>query len=160
MRTNILRKAVITLMLSVTLTISAQKEERPRIPQEKMAEAMAKNIATNMKLEGATYDKFIDTYESYRKEMWAIMPKHGKPDKRREQETEEKVAERMKENFERSQKLLDIRTKYYHKFSGFLTQRQIEQMYKQERKMAEHLKARNKHHKPHKGDKPAGNKGN
>ena len=48
----------------------------------------------------------------------------------------------MRKRFERSQKVLDIRNKYYQEFSKFLTQKQIEQMYDKERKMMKRLSER------------------
>lgn len=157
MKTDTFRKIALVLMLFLSMSMAAQKEyndSKQRMPREKMDEAQAKNIATELKLEGATYNKFVETYANYRKELWATMPKHNRKKQRPENETEEMAAERMKENFERSQKMLDLRTEYYHKFSKFLSQKQIEQMYKKEKKMAERLKQRMKNGKPHGSDKP------
>ena len=41
--------------------------------------------------------------------------------------------ERIKQRFARSEKILNIRQKYYKEYSKFLTQAQIEKVYKQER---------------------------
>ena len=57
-------------------------------------------------------------------------------------ETEEQAAQNMQRRFEQSQKVLDIRNKYYKEFSKFMTQKQIEQMYDKERKIMKRLKQR------------------
>ena len=49
---------------------------------------------------------------------------------------------RIKQRFERSEKILGIRQKYYKEYSKFLTQDQIEQVYKQERLTRRHLAKR------------------
>jgi hypothetical protein len=43
---------------------------------------------------------------------------------------------------ERSQKILDLREKYYKKYSAFLTQKQIERVYELERKAMQRLSKR------------------
>lgn len=108
-----------------------------------MAETQAKHIAADLNLTGKTYDRFVETYENYKKELWQTAPKRSK-NKRSQSTTEEQAAENMRQRFERSQKVLDIRNKYYQEFSKFLTQKQIEQMYEKERKMMKRLSERRK----------------
>ena len=50
----------------------------------------------------------------------------------------------MRQRFEQSQKMLDIRDKYYKEFSKFMTQKQIELMYDKERKIMQRLSKRHK----------------
>ena len=54
---------------------------------------------------------------------------------------------RIKQRFAMSEKILDIRQKYYKEYSKFLTQTQIEKVYEQERKMMNRL-AKRRHMKP------------
>ena len=44
-----------------------------------------------------------------------------------------------KQRMERSQKILDLREKYYKKYSAFLTQKQIERVYELEHKAMKRL---------------------
>ena len=61
----------------------------------------------------------------------------------------------MENRFDHSQKILDLRKKYYKKFSQFLTPQQIERSYKLERqslkRLAERQKNRGQKAKPGKG---------
>lgn len=47
-----------------------------------------------------------------------------------------------KQDFERSQKILDLRQKYYKRYSTFLTQRQIQCVYEIEKQMRYRLAAK------------------
>lgn len=50
-------------------------------------------------------------------------------------ETEAQTEQQIKQRFEKSEKILEIRQKYYKKYSQFLTQRQIQRVYELERQM-------------------------
>lgn len=60
--------------------------------------------------------------------------------------TDSETEQAIKERFERSQRILNIRQAYYAKYSEFLTQPQIRQVYELERQMmirlAKHKKNR------------------
>ena len=109
--------------------------------REQMVEMQAKHIAEDLALDDKTNKKFIETYSRYKNELWTVAPKPGKK-MNRPSETEEQAAQKMRERFERSQKILDIRDKYYKEFSKFMTQKQIELMYEKEKKMMQRLKMR------------------
>lgn len=68
---------------------------------------------------------------NYKKDIWALGPRlrHNRQGGASEQENEERI----KQRFARSEKILNIRQKYYKEYSKFLTQAQIEKVYKQER---------------------------
>ena len=135
------KTTILTLMLIFT-TIGLQAQDaRQRMSREQMAETQAKHIAADLNLTGKTYDRFVETYENYKKELWQTAPKRSKK-RCHQSETEEQAAENTRQRFERSQKMLDIRNKYYQEFSKFLTQKQIEQMYEKERKMMKRLSER------------------
>lgn len=140
---KITRTIILTLMLIFTTIGSQAQDARQRMSREQMAETQAKHIAADLNLTGKTYDRFVETYENYKKELWQTAPKRSK-NKCRKSETEEQAAENTRQRFERSQKMLDIRNKYYQEFSKFLTQKQIEQMYEKERKMMKRLSERRK----------------
>lgn len=130
------------IAIMCTTSVKAQApNEKQRMSREQMVEMQAKHIAEDLALDDKTNKKFIDTYSRYKKELWTVAPK---PDKKmnRASETEEQAAQKMRERFERSQKILDIRDKYYKEFSKFMTQKQIELMYDKEKKMMQRLKMR------------------
>lgn len=135
------RTIILTLMLVFTAFGTQAQNAKQRMSREQMAETQAKHIAADLNLTGKTYDRFVETYENYKKELWQTAPKCRKKNCRNS-ETEEQAAEKMRKRFERSQKVLDIRNKYYQEFSKFLTQKQIEQMYEKERKMMKRLSER------------------
>lgn len=140
MKTVKLIMLALAFMLS-TVSSSAQDAGKQRLSREQMIETQAKNIAADLALDDKTYNKFISTYVNYKKELWSIAPKRKKQ-RNTGSETEEQAAQNMQRRFEQSQKVLDIRNKYYKEFSKFMTQKQIEQMYDKERKIMKRLKQR------------------
>ncbi|MDE6151407.1 MAG: hypothetical protein K2G12_05405, partial [Prevotella sp.] len=68
--------------------------------------------------------------------------------------TDAEVEQALKGRFEHSQKILDIRQKYYKEYSKFLSQKQIKRVYEIEKQMKTRL-ARHKaqSHRPRQGRK-------
>ena len=139
----LIRTFVIAIMMIASCaSISAQqnKPHRPnqkqQISREQLAEVQAKHIAQELAFSDAVTEKFVKTYCSYQKEIWALGPRK-RPNKQgvSEQENEERI----KERFAMSEKILNVRQKYYKEYSKFLTQTQIEKVYEQERKMMHRL---------------------
>lgn len=135
----------IAMVLSGTLQAQPPQDGRQRMSREQLAEKQAKHIADKLNLSDDATKKFIVTFTNYQKEMWKIKP-HGKPHKG--EHTDEDAKQAIKEQFDISEKILHIRQKYYKKYSTFLTQKQIQQMYNEEKKMMERFEHRHK-----KGDK-------
>lgn len=135
----------IMLALMTAICVAGAKAQQPnekqKVSREQMVETQARHLADELALDDKTNDKFIETYINYKKELWAIAPKHDKK-RQKVSETEQQAAQNMQQKFERSQKMLDIRTKYYKQFSKFMTQKQIELMYSKEKNMMQRLKQR------------------
>lgn len=144
---HIMRTFVIAIMMIASCaTAFAQQynnaqrpSQKQRISREQLAEVQAKHIASELAFSDAVTEKFIKTYCNYQKEIWALGPRI-KPQKgiSTEQENEEHI----KQRFARSEKILNIRQKYYKEYSKYLTQTQIEKVYEQERKMMKRLAKR------------------
>lgn len=58
--------------------------------------------------------------------------------------SDEETEQVLKERFGHSQKILDLRQKYYAIYSKFLTQKQIRRVYELERQMMERLSKRSR----------------
>ena len=127
-------------VMAVTFASQANAQtQRQRMTREQFAEMQANNIAKRANIEGPAKEKFVTTYCEFQKELWAIAPRKGRKGNGQEQPTPK---ERIENNFDRSQKILDLRKKYYKKYSDFLTQEQISKVYKVEKQMMNRLKAR------------------
>jgi hypothetical protein len=118
-----------------------------RISREQLAEKQATYISNQLALDDVTGKRFITTYCNCQKEIWALGPRMGK---RNPNATEQETEEQIKKHFEFSQKILNIRQKYYAEYSKFLTQKQIQQVYQLEKQMMQ------KFAKKHQGKKPMG----
>lgn len=139
---NIIR-ILLLLVVSLTafnITISAQSSQK-RITREQLAEVQAKHIAEEMAMDDMTSQQFIETFCQFQREIWALGPRPRQLDSSM---TDEEMKQAFEDHFARSQKILDLRRKYYAIYSEFLTQKQIRQVYEQERQMMERLSKRSK----------------
>lgn len=119
-------------MLTFSISTSAQAPtKKQRISREQLAEKQAQHIAYDLALDEKTKSQFIDTYTQCQKEIWAL----GPHPRRNMADTEAQTEQQIKQRFEKSEKILEIRQKYYKKYSQFLTQRQIQRVYELERQM-------------------------
>ncbi len=137
-----MEKIIRTLLLAVMMTAccvttNAQDKGKQRISREQLAETQARHIAQQLAFDDETTAKFVDTYSRCQKEVWSLAPRKrvGKGASKNDRETEEAIEER----FDRSQKLLDIRKKYYKEYSKFLTPKQIQRVYSIEKNMMKRL---------------------
>ena len=133
------------LLLAVALTafsgaVSAQNSKQ-RLTREQLAEVQAKHIAKEMAMDDATSQRFIDTFCKFQQEIWSLGPR---PKQLHNQMTEEETEQVLKARFAHSQKILNLRQKYYAIYSEFLTQKQIQRVYELERQMMERLSKRSR----------------
>lgn len=142
-------KTLIKIMLLVTalfaFTCSAQTQPRKggeRMSREQLAEKQAKHIADKFALSSDVADKFVTTYVQCQREVWALGPRQGK--QKGISMTDTQTDSAIQSRFDHSQKLLDIRKKYYVEYSKFLTPKQIDRVYELERQMMKRLSERRK----------------
>ena len=134
---NIIRFFVLTVaMVTFCVSTYAQKNDRQRITREQLAEAQANFIADKMAMNDTVAKKFIETFCQFQKDIWALGPRP----KRDSSHLSDKEAEQaMNERFAQSQKILDLRKKYYIEYRKFLTPTQIERVYELEKRMMNRL---------------------
>ena len=134
-------------MSTFCISTYAQKDSRQRMTREQLAETQAKYIAKEMAMDDATAEKFTATFCQFQKEIWALGSRpRRESSSHSDAETEQIIADR----FAHSQKILDLRKKYYTEYSKFLTQKQIERVYELERRMMNRLYHRSQKEKPQK----------
>lgn len=114
----------------------AQKDSRQRMTREQLAETQTKYIAQEMAMDGTTSEKFVETFCRFQKEIWALGPR---PKREVSGRTDAETEQAIKERFAHSQKILDLRHKYYEEYSKFLSQQQIVRVYELEKKMMDRL---------------------
>jgi len=150
---NIVRIALCAIMMAMcTTAVMAQSNNRSnsqqRISREELAQKQAEYISRQLALEDAVSQQFIATYVDYQKEVWALGPRVSH--NRQQQMTDAEAEQAIKQRMERSHKILDLRKKYYGKYSQFLTPKQIERVYELERqamqRLSRHGKASHRQH--------------
>lgn len=141
LRTLMFAVAVMACSVVASAQINSSKQ---RISREELAEIQAKHIAHELALDDATTVRFTDTYCQCQKEIWALGPRVKKNTHRGAQaESDAETEKELQARFEYSQKILDIRQRYYKEYSKFMTQTQIKRMYELERQMMNRMAKRN-----------------
>lgn len=131
-------------MMACYGTISAQNSSRQRLTREELTEKQARYIADEMAMDDTVAERFVKTFCRFQKEIWALGPRIGRDSLRNTTTgTDTETEQEIKARFEHSQKILDIRRKYYKEYSEFLTQKQIKRVYELERQMMNRLAKRN-----------------
>ena len=129
-----LMKIVLVAILSIASSTMAmaqkQDGDKKRLSREQLAEKMARNIAKKLAFTDAQTQKFVDAYSRQQKEIWAL--------------GENKHPQNVHERFDRSEKILSIRKKYYKEYATFLSQEQVNRVYELEQRQMKQMLQRNK----------------
>lgn len=133
---------VLAMVLSTINTFAQTATLQQRLTREQLAEKQAQHIVHDLALDDKTAQKFTTTWLEYQGELWALGPRveHNRMNK-----TDAEAENAIKQRMERSQKILDLREKYYKKYSQFLTQQQILRVYELEHKMMQRLGKKTMH---------------
>ena len=140
-----------TILFALCGNMQAQNNEKQRPDREQLAQNQAQRIATTLGLDATKSQQFIQTYCQFQQELWAIGPRMPKQNKGNQtQMSEAQTEDAIKTRFERSQKILNLREKYYTEYSKFLTQNQIERVYQMENQFMQRMAKRNQEGKQRK----------
>ena len=135
---------LVAVMAAVPQTFAGEKKER-RMSREQLAQTQARHIAKELAFDSETADKFVTAYGRCQQGVWNLGPRqNGRKEKKDEAMTEAEIKKEIEGRFDHSQKLLDIRRKYYNEYSSFLSQAQIKRVYELESKMMKRISG-NKH---------------
>lgn len=138
---NIIRLLLLVVSLTAFSGAVSAQNRKQRLTREQLAEVQAKHIAKEMAMDKATSQRFIKTFCQFQRDIWALGPRPKQPN---DQMTDEETGQALKARFAHSRKILDLRQKYYAIYSEFLTQKQIQRVYKLERQMMERLSKRSR----------------
>lgn len=89
----------------------------------------SRRMADKLMLDDKTSAKFMTLYEAYRSELRDAGDRQPGRKRKPENMTDEEISKQMEQDFETQQKKLDIRKKYYKKFSAILTPRQTYELF-------------------------------
>lgn len=131
--------SLMIILVVATLTTSVSARE-----QKLTAAERATAIAKEMNLDNATQARFVPLYINYVNDIEKVFKKY--PMVRETKEKTEAELKRMTDNrFAVARAILDIREKYYHKFQKILNARQIDAMYRAEKRYEDAHNARGGH---------------
>ena len=125
---QIVKSMMVALMMIATCTVAfAQPQgKKQRMSREQLAEVQAHHIAEQLAFSDDVTAKFVSVFCQQQQEIWALAPRLG----RMAAATDEV---QIQQRFDRREKILAIRKKYYKEYSQFLTQAQIKRVYEIER---------------------------
>jgi len=149
-KTFIMKKTILaaTVLLLAAFSAGAQnRDDSRREPPKDPTEHIAKELGLD---ESATA-KFSEIYKAYREDAKALHPKPTGDRKKPSELTEDQIEQMVMDEFDQSQKLLDLRKSYYPRFREVLQPSQIHKFYMMERRMGEHAMQR--------GGGPGGHRG-
>lgn len=115
---------IAVIIMASEATAVAQNSGGQRLPREELATKQAQYIAHELLLDESATNKYVETYCQYQREVWALGSPKGLTTRQR---------------LERSQKILDLRKKYYHIYSDFLTEPQLDKAYRLEKKLLDRM---------------------
>ena len=129
---------IVVAMAAFTFPMTArQNRARKPVSHEQLIEKQAKQIAKRLDLSPETSEKFISTYKNCHKELRAVKPQQaGHSDN---QISEARADSIIKARFDNSQRILDIRRKYYAEYCKFLKPTQIQRVYEMESRISKRL---------------------
>lgn len=121
-------KRIISILILATVlctNTSAQPSQR-----QKMIHMAAVRIAAQIEVKESDKAAFISLYQSFKKESAEIMKVQPAENDDKEKAAEAKILS----DFEKSDRLLNLRRTYYPRFRKILSPSQIQKMYDAERK--------------------------
>lgn len=121
-----MKKIFVLIVLTLTFCLSAPAQVSQR---QKMIHMAALRIAGQIGVADKDKETFISLYQSYKKESAEIMRVQPSSSDDAEVAAESKILS----DFDKSEKILQLRRKYYAKFRTILTPTQIQKMYDAER---------------------------
>lgn len=146
------------MLTSAPAYASSSGKKTQRATREQLAERQAKTISQRLGLSDEASARFVSTYVSSQKEMWALNRNPANTSRHNKRAmTEEQTDSAIRARFDHSQKTLDIRRKYYKEYRKFLSAKQVERVYDMESHMIKRLKAHRTDttHKPRQAKRPS-----
>lgn len=141
----------VVLCLSVSAVSAATPDGKQKQPRrEKLAERQAARIASELALDSVRAQRFVTTFVQCQREKWALKGRA----QRGAQLTEAQTDSLLRAQFVHSQKILDLRRKYYGEYRKFLTAKQVERVYQIEQRQGKALSERHQSRKPRQPRQP------
>ena len=146
MKQKMIYSLAVVFMMAINVSVFAQQVDKkqgknPYTPEQRM-EIQTGQMAKSLMLDDATSQKFVTVYSNYLKDLHGVagqcpvrMGKDGCKNM-----TDEEITKMIEYRFDMSQKILDLRKKYYSEFKKILTPRQIMKVYGGERRSMERMK--------------------
>ncbi len=138
MKSNFLFAVLTAFLLSSSLTVSGQNEQRSKKQEnrptfEQMEQKQCNKMVKELMLDDVTSAKFIPIYKQYLEEIrtckFLKYKKSMKKGENKVTQTDADIEKMIKDQFAQTRKMVDIQEKYYTEFQKILTPKQILRIY-------------------------------
>lgn len=133
-------KRIFLLVLAAALPLLCMAQPRQPRPEdmdeEQLVKMQTEDMVRCLNLEDGVKAQFEKVYSDFRREINSVAREMFRPAR---SQSEEDIEKAILGNFDVSQKILDIRRKYYSKFREFMKPSQIQRMYRNERDAGHHM---------------------
>ena len=148
MKKMIVFLAVAAISAGIALNAQPKKggPDQPRPTREQMVEFQCMKLVEDLALDDATADRFVPVFKAYKNDIFAVKQKYRPEKKDLEpgaepaRKTDAEVEQMILNRFAQGREIIDVRESYYKKFRAFLSPRQIQKIYDQEKKQGNGMK--------------------
>ena len=136
--------------VSAGIALNAQPKkggpDQPRPTREQMVEFQCMKLVEELALDDATADRFVPVFKAYKNDIFAVKQKYQPAKKEVEpgaepaRKTDAEIEQMILNRFAQSREIVDVRESYYKKFRAFLSPRQIQKIYDQEKNQGHGMK--------------------
>lgn len=129
-----MKKLIVTLAIMFAAMLPAMAASPQDGARDELAQKQALRFADELGLDDATAEKFVKLYVQNQRDNWALQTKDSTKN-RKEPKTDAQIDSSIRAQFDYSQKVLDVRKKYYKEYRKLLTAKQVKRLYDRERFM-------------------------
>ena len=138
--------AALLLTLVAMQGVAQPSDQKRQQRRQQLALTQARHIAIHVPLDEKKTARFVPVYCRKQQEIWNLAPQRRRQG-HAENSNDEAEAD-IEARFNRSEKMLSIRKKYYKEYRRFLTPQEIERVYELERQLMQHMRQNGRRHNP------------
>ncbi|MDE6334101.1 MAG: hypothetical protein K2L77_05580 [Muribaculaceae bacterium] len=136
-------KLLITCTLLFATAFTAISANPGNDSREEYVRSRACHFADKIGLDDATAEKFVKLFIENQREKWTLQPDRTTR-KKQSYKTDAQIDSAINAQFKTSQKILDIRKKYYKEYRKLMTAKQVQMLYDEEAMMNVRIRGTNK----------------
>lgn len=135
-------KLLITCTLLLAAILPAASSTSGNDSREEYVRSRALHFADKLGLDDSTTEKFLKLFVDNQREKWTLQSEQNTR-KKQSYKTDSQIDSAINAQFANSQKILDMRKKYYKEYRKLLTAKQVQMLYDEEALMNVRIRGTN-----------------